>query len=316
MRLIVVIGFIEIVEKETWTEDGANFMALRETVLTGVLSSQSASSLSFEQETIVDFCDPIISCTGIETVLMDMVMQQFLQGTSKRRKLVGTFFASHLNSFDILLVLYDVDACLPVQSPLSRSLESLAALGRRSPTSVIVASLSPSNVSPFIYKYLDYMICGLGLFAVWEDTLRDRLSILLSKSQRSSGRLIIWSPESREGLEGGFYGDPHKESVKWNDKLATIDIDELHKTTPEQAAHQPPVTAEPGDSKRSRIDFGIPGRTEPSSPSWMLPQEQEEDGMIPLNLVKKRDSTTPEDVHGPETPDGPSTLNSPNVRTL
>jgi hypothetical protein len=88
-KLILKIDFIELIEKETWTEDGANFMALRQTILNWLLASRANASFSSEREIIVDFGDPILSHTGMESVLMDMVLQQFLHGTSGPKRLVG-----------------------------------------------------------------------------------------------------------------------------------------------------------------------------------------------------------------------------------
>jgi hypothetical protein len=89
VKLIIMIDFIELIEKETWTEDGANFMALRQTILSWLLASRANASFSSEREIIVDFGDPILSHTGMESVFMDMVLQQFLHGTSGRKRLVG-----------------------------------------------------------------------------------------------------------------------------------------------------------------------------------------------------------------------------------
>jgi len=93
MNLIVLIGFIELVEKESWTEEGTNFMALRQTVLTALLSSPDfdhpdVTPLS-NNDVVIDMLDPILHQTGLENTLMDMSLQQFLHGSETPRQLLG-----------------------------------------------------------------------------------------------------------------------------------------------------------------------------------------------------------------------------------
>jgi hypothetical protein len=87
LELTISIDFIELIEKENWTDDGANFMALRQTILTSLLSSNI--SLSPNDDVVVDLGDPILGRTGLDNVLMDMLLHQFLLLPSKRRQMLG-----------------------------------------------------------------------------------------------------------------------------------------------------------------------------------------------------------------------------------
>jgi len=93
MNLIVMAGFIELVEKESWTEEGMNFMALRQTILTALLSSpdssQSDTTPLSSDDVVVDMLDPILRQTGLENTLMDMSLRQFLHNSTTPRHLLG-----------------------------------------------------------------------------------------------------------------------------------------------------------------------------------------------------------------------------------
>ena len=88
MQLTLGIDFIELIEKESWTDDGANFMALRQTILTSLVQPPNIS-LSPDDDIVIDLWDPILSRTGLDNVLMDMLLHQFLLHPSKRRQMLG-----------------------------------------------------------------------------------------------------------------------------------------------------------------------------------------------------------------------------------
>jgi len=87
---------MELVYKETWTDAGRNFMALRQTILNTVLSSPR--SILSQRETAIDIRDPILRLTGIDSVLMDIALHQLLLHSPQRRRLVGkSAFLSQTN---------------------------------------------------------------------------------------------------------------------------------------------------------------------------------------------------------------------------
>jgi hypothetical protein len=83
------IDLNELVGKEDWSSCGESFIALRQTIFTMMVASNGIPSSSYAQgETIVDLTDPILSDTGLNRVLMDMVLRRFLQ-TGAPQKMVG-----------------------------------------------------------------------------------------------------------------------------------------------------------------------------------------------------------------------------------
>jgi hypothetical protein len=289
-------------------------MALRQTLLSGLLSTQANGSFCSEREIIVDLGDPILSSTGMENVMMDMVLQQVLRDTSGRKRLVGAVLSllAYLIQLNIPPVAYNAHEYLSANSLLCRSLESLAALGSNSPTSLVIATPSPSNIPPSIIKGLDYMICGLARFAVWESALQDQLSIRLPKSQWDSGRLIIWSPESRS--THGIYDPGSQDSLKWNDNLLMIDIQELLETMPEPPTHE---IKDPRylNGLAQPHDFETPARgsiAALSSHSLRTPEECE-DGIVALDSININCGDSPGIAHEPEETDTFDVVSSPIV---
>jgi hypothetical protein len=70
-------------------------MALRQSILKTLLSSQSHTSFPSMRQTVVDMRDPILNSTGMGTVLLDMALHQWLLQSSGRR-LVGEILLSLL----------------------------------------------------------------------------------------------------------------------------------------------------------------------------------------------------------------------------
>ncbi|KAG8769983.1 hypothetical protein FRC16_006511 [Serendipita sp. 398] len=85
--------FNRLVEEEKWDSDGESFMALRQTILAELLSSQDDIQLSSifdsQQEIVVDLSDPILSKTRLDEVLMDIVLWSFLKHHEGKKSLVG-----------------------------------------------------------------------------------------------------------------------------------------------------------------------------------------------------------------------------------
>jgi len=115
-------------------------------------------------------------------------------------------------------------------SLLTRSLESLITLGSHRPTSIVIATTSPSAIPTYVFSGLDYLVCGLSRSSVWHSTLRDQLSINILGPQRISGRQFIWSPDSRIYRSSTDTGDRDFEC--WGESLVTISTMELIRTMP------------------------------------------------------------------------------------
>ena len=201
-----------MIAKEAWLEEAAKFITLRREVLSA-MSSLPQEAMPLTQEVIIDLNDPVLSCTGMDTILMDVVLQHY-QADCKMKNLVVLFNAHEYLSSPSLL--YD-------------SLEHIAALGELSTTSIILSSPSPSKLPLDIFKELDYVICGLTRFSVCK-VLQDQLFIKPPSLRWNSGRtMLIWSPESSrhktidEESDSSASNDP----VKWGDKLVFMDVASL-----------------------------------------------------------------------------------------
>lgn len=258
--------FIELVEKETWTEEGATFLALRQNMLTSLLSSSQPFPWS-RREIFVDLDDPLLSSTGLEGVMVDMALQKVLALPPKRR----------------LVVLYNAHEYLATPSPLLRSLEELAALGKRSPTSVIFASPSPSRIPRALFKWVDYLISGHGRSAVWASTLEEELFIHPS-ANRDPDQLIIWSSLS---MHLGNSPTKNRQAVlkptMWGENALYISTDELMGTMPA-----------PSPSTHSRAEVPSPSEvcSAVNPPATHSPlQEDVEAGIVPLDIAGSVDST-------------------------
>jgi hypothetical protein len=79
-------AFIQLIEQEKWDDEGAAFIALRQTLLTGLLASYGddldntsvQSSLHSLNKVMLDLTDPILCSTRLDGVLMDMALHAFL----------------------------------------------------------------------------------------------------------------------------------------------------------------------------------------------------------------------------------------------
>ena len=79
-------------DEEKWDDEGATFMALRQTLLTAVLSPPPDATRNpfwMERVSVLDLTDPILASTGLDTVLMDMALREFMVPVEGTRKLVG-----------------------------------------------------------------------------------------------------------------------------------------------------------------------------------------------------------------------------------
>jgi hypothetical protein len=86
----VDLGFIELVDQEKWSEEGANFMALRQTLLTKLLSPAGDDGIedTSRRITLVDLTDPILQSTELDSSIMVIAMRDFIRSTPGR-KMIG-----------------------------------------------------------------------------------------------------------------------------------------------------------------------------------------------------------------------------------
>jgi hypothetical protein len=79
------------VDQEEWSDEGANFMALRQTLLTKMLSPAGEDELeeTSRRITLVDLTDRILQSTGLDNAIMAIVIRDFIRSTTGR-KVIGT----------------------------------------------------------------------------------------------------------------------------------------------------------------------------------------------------------------------------------
>jgi hypothetical protein len=83
-------GFIELMDQETWSEEGVNFITLRQTLLLKLLSPlvEDAHQDKPPQVVLVDLTDPILWNTGLDSSIMDIAVYDFIR-SRRGRQLIG-----------------------------------------------------------------------------------------------------------------------------------------------------------------------------------------------------------------------------------
>jgi hypothetical protein len=78
------------VDQEKWSDEGANFMALRQTLLTKLLSPAGEDELeeTSRRITLVDLTDPILQSTGIDNAIMTIAIRDSIR-SNPGRKMIG-----------------------------------------------------------------------------------------------------------------------------------------------------------------------------------------------------------------------------------
>ena len=92
-------AFIQLVEQEKWDDEGATFIALRQTLLTELLSPYEddlihpnvQGPLHSLNNVVLDLADPILCSTRLDGVLMDIALHAFLNPSTDQteRTMIG-----------------------------------------------------------------------------------------------------------------------------------------------------------------------------------------------------------------------------------
>ena len=82
-----------MVDQENWSEEAVNFMALRQTLLTRLLSTTLEEPHEDRQLTVVDLTDPVLRNTGLDSAIMDIALHDFIQSPGGK-KLIGALWLS------------------------------------------------------------------------------------------------------------------------------------------------------------------------------------------------------------------------------
>jgi len=82
-----------MVDQENWSEEAANFLALRQTLLTRLLSLTLEELPEDRQMTVVDLTDAVLRNTGLDSAIMDVALHDFVQSPGGK-KLIGGLLPS------------------------------------------------------------------------------------------------------------------------------------------------------------------------------------------------------------------------------
>jgi hypothetical protein len=110
MHLNCDSGFIQLVDEEKWDDEGATFMALRQTLLTALLApppDATRKPLWMERISVLDLTDPVLASTGLDNVLMDMMLREFMVPVEGTKKLIGQLIIQ--KEFQILIPPYSLE---------------------------------------------------------------------------------------------------------------------------------------------------------------------------------------------------------------
>lgn len=135
--------FIELVDQENWDEDAASFMALRQTLLTTLVSMDQDREVELSQfeKVIIDLTDPILSASRLDVVILQMALRVFLASGTRQ---------------ETLLVISNAHEILRVESLLSRSLLSLVGTGSR----ISQLLINPLSFASTFVPFADYLLLG------------------------------------------------------------------------------------------------------------------------------------------------------------
>ncbi|PVF97415.1 hypothetical protein CPB86DRAFT_451298 [Serendipita vermifera] len=138
--------FIELVDQEKWDEDAASFMALRQTLLTTLISTDKGLDIQSSRydRIVVDLTDPILSTTGLDTALFNIILREFVTTRTTETRLI---------------VVNNAQEYLRRDSLLSKSLLDLARIGEIS-NSLLINTLELLTIDPMFISLSDYIIRG------------------------------------------------------------------------------------------------------------------------------------------------------------
>ncbi|KAG9050164.1 hypothetical protein FS842_011395, partial [Serendipita sp. 407] len=229
--------FNELVDAEKWDEDAATFMAMRQTILTQLVSPghQTLDSIiKSEQEVVADLSDALLSATGLDEVLMDIVLSIFLDRNKGKSSLI---------------VVNNVQDFLHDQSIFSQSLISLAHQDTFRKTGVVLSTTDPTTIPSTIFGSLSFSFCGYSWSPLWRRTLNDHLDFSFDLSTLERGEVLLICPSSRD-----FQVLPRtKRPISETPAHILIKVEDLSKSTPHIMSRRistvPQPEAQPPPSK-------------------------------------------------------------------
>ncbi|CAG7850010.1 SubName: Full=Uncharacterized protein {ECO:0000313/EMBL:CCA74036.1} [Serendipita indica DSM 11827] len=165
-----LVRFNELIGEEKWDEEGETHVAIRQTLLTSLISALAGTefeedgrgAIKFSAVTLIDLTDPILHALRVDTVLMDMVLTAFLSQTAESPKLIA---------------LNNSHEYLGFGSSFERSIAHLSSDRHTKRMSLLLSTPDPSSITQEAWNALDYVACTGAASSAWSEMLRRHLSV-------------------------------------------------------------------------------------------------------------------------------------------
>lgn len=212
--------FNKLVDEEQWDEHGSSFMALRQTLLTTLVSSGDgegkdvATRMKNGDAIIIDLSDPVLRSTGIDSILFDMVLCLYCVIRPDSRK---------------LLVLDQAHEYMNTDPALINTLVTLLSMHSDSPLKSLISTSDVTQISPRLISHLDYLICHDIRSPSWLKYLQSNYSFNVPSPpdiifNLESRHAIIVSPRSVSELHRGDNHDEDRSSRTWGPRAYRVEI--------------------------------------------------------------------------------------------
>jgi hypothetical protein len=246
----LIEGFIELVDQEKWDEDGASFMALRQTLLTTLISTDEDADTYSSQfdKVIIDLTDPILSATKLDATIFNIILREFATTGAGESRLIGeTFCIIHITTTKSMSVLNNSHEYLRSDSLLSKSLLSLATM-RDGAHSMLLIGNDLLSINPTLISLSDFVIRGYPNPRSWAEYYRLHEPIQSSVPQEPqirAGQVVITSRDVTRIREAN--GIDSSNSI-------IMDITELDTTSyQDDLLSPPPITYPKGEGEGSEM---------------------------------------------------------------
>jgi hypothetical protein len=207
-------------------------MALRQTLLTALISAEEDMLFDEFRTVLVDLTDLVLSSTGMDAVLIDIVVRQFLK-SRPARGMIGESIANELFvdlvQQPVLTASLVFDSCqeyIRINSVLTKTLESSLRGRSALPVSMLFSTTDPASLPPTLLQRMDFVVSGDIPSPEWKRLLGE---YFLKETRQlgydySSEQMMLLPPNSkavwakkvdRHNPDFAYFIDPI--CISWND---------------------------------------------------------------------------------------------------
>jgi hypothetical protein len=254
--------FIELVNEEKWTEEGETFMALRQTVLTALISSETEDPLlryfRMGDTVLVDLSDVILWSSEMDGVLVSVVLEKFLRSQSSHSRSVVGMSLSPYRPFSYLPVLFNnhiddrlvLDSCdeyLRKDSILAKTLEYCLRNKASNTPRIFFTTSDPTTLASTIFQQFDFIISGYLPSPTWHQLVDNHFLQGGGKEVSTLRRdqILILSPTSVKVIA-------ENEHSMWDDRAVRMGVNAILPSTMPMVKNQeraPEYIASPSHSE-------------------------------------------------------------------